>query len=93
MVYSISLTTKLEKAAQKHKWKEILNLSWKSAGMIMTFKFLNLVSVVYETNIFTGNKKLHKNKFMVSLVFHISLRYPTKLPELQHLLFHIIGGD
>ena len=56
MVYPILLTTKLEKAAQKHKMKEILNLSWKSAGMITTFKFLNLVNVAYETNIFTRIK-------------------------------------
>jgi len=28
-IYSILLTTKLEKAVQKHKGKEILNLSWK----------------------------------------------------------------
>ena len=60
MVYSILLTTKLEKAAQKHKGKETLNLSWKSEGMITTFKFLNLVSVAYETNIFTGNKNKKK---------------------------------
>ena len=34
MVYSILLTTKTEKAAQKCIGKEILNLSWKSAGRV-----------------------------------------------------------
>ena len=29
IIYSILLTTKLEKAAQKYKGKQILNLSWK----------------------------------------------------------------
>ena len=31
---------------------------------------------------------MSQDNFMVS----ISLRYPTKLTELQHLVFHTIGG-
>ena len=66
MVYSILLTTKTKKVAQKCRGKEILNLSWKSAGRVgwvtvkdsnpndSTFKFLSLVSVAYEINIFPG---------------------------------------
>ena len=42
------------------------------------------------SNIFTGIKKRPKiNHGQLS----ISLRHPTMLAELQHLLFHIIGGD